>query len=351
MKPFFTVNLSLIFSCIFIFCEAQNVGIGTNTPVNRLDVASLNNWDLINTEGDARIGNNNFRLKFGVATGGGGAGAASIMQYGVNGGFNLLSLGSQGKYIIQLNGTSGRAGIGTDAPAAELEIKSTNAAIPKLMLTQPQSIFSPLRMRFSDANTSKFWDIVSVTGDNATAATLSFSNSNTGAASFGINGNAALLLNGNAGTAGQVLQSRGNAQSAQWASSTNQLYNGTNMLQASSGLNSTSEYQVIPGLLSSFSTAGPAKVLVSFNVTTQTIGCAFCAESSVYFRLLVNNTSVVFKTEVPNQETMSFSSSHLFTVGGGTHTIQLQGQTLGPTAVIGSCCFFPNSLIYQVIPQ
>jgi hypothetical protein len=82
----------------------SRVGIGNTNPVNRLDVAGLNNWDLTNTEGDMRIGNSSYRIKFGVALAGGGAGASSIMQYGVPGGVNNLALGSQGKAYINLNG-------------------------------------------------------------------------------------------------------------------------------------------------------------------------------------------------------------------------------------------------------
>ena len=82
----------------------SRVGIGNTSPVNRLDVAGLNNWDLANTEGDMRIGNSSYRLKFGVALGGGGACSSTIMQYGQPGGFNNLALGSQGKTYINING-------------------------------------------------------------------------------------------------------------------------------------------------------------------------------------------------------------------------------------------------------
>lgn len=78
-----------------------NVGIGTNAPVNRLDIAGLNNWDLINTEGDVRIGSPNYRLKFGVALGGGGAGHAAIMQ---SGGLGILSLGANSMSLLDING-------------------------------------------------------------------------------------------------------------------------------------------------------------------------------------------------------------------------------------------------------
>jgi hypothetical protein len=79
----------------------SRVGVGTNTPVNRLDVGGLNNWDLTNTEGDMRIGNNSYRLKFGVALGGGGAGATAIMQ---SGGVGVLNIGAGNKNMIQVNG-------------------------------------------------------------------------------------------------------------------------------------------------------------------------------------------------------------------------------------------------------
>lgn len=79
----------------------SRVGVGNSAPVNRLDVAGLNNWDLSNTEGDMRIGNSTYRLKFGVALGGGGAGAAGIMQ---TGGVGVLNIGANNKNILQVNG-------------------------------------------------------------------------------------------------------------------------------------------------------------------------------------------------------------------------------------------------------
>jgi hypothetical protein len=98
-----------------------NIGIGTASPVTSLDIAG-GNWDLVNGDGDIRIGNNSYRLKIGVATGGGGAGAAGIMQYGQTGGYNVLSLGAQGSYQLFVNGSTQRVGIGTDNPGYKLTI-------------------------------------------------------------------------------------------------------------------------------------------------------------------------------------------------------------------------------------
>jgi hypothetical protein len=108
-------------SCI-VLGNQENVGIATPNPVNRLDIAGANAWDLVNSEGDVRIGDPTYRLKIGVALGGGGAGAVGLMQYGTNGGYNVMMLGSQGTGILYLNGNTGRMGVGTDNPTQKLSV-------------------------------------------------------------------------------------------------------------------------------------------------------------------------------------------------------------------------------------
>lgn len=132
--------------------NAQNVGIGTPTPLTKLDILGGNNWDLVNGEGDVRIGNGTYRLKIGLATGGGGAGATGIMQFGAPNGYNVLSIGSQGNNILQLNGNLASAGIGTDNPGGKLEITSLSS-VPQLMITQ-QSTGDYARIRFRNGNTA-----------------------------------------------------------------------------------------------------------------------------------------------------------------------------------------------------
>jgi hypothetical protein len=94
-------------------------GIGNANPATRLDVTGLNNWDLGNTEGDFRIGNGTYRIKMGIALGGGGAGAASIR---VAGGIERLNLGAANTTLLTLNGSSLNVGIGTETPSQKLHV-------------------------------------------------------------------------------------------------------------------------------------------------------------------------------------------------------------------------------------
>jgi hypothetical protein len=104
---------------------AGNIGLGTNIPVAKLDIVGGNSWDLVNGEGDLRLGSSTYRIKMGIALAGGGAGAAGIMQYGQPGGYNVLKLGAQGNYLLFLNGETQGVGIGTDSPQASLDIQGT----------------------------------------------------------------------------------------------------------------------------------------------------------------------------------------------------------------------------------
>jgi hypothetical protein len=104
------------------------VGIGKTNPRTTLDVAG-GNWDLTNTWGDIRIGDPQYSLMMGIATGGSGAGDATIAA---KGGTNRLFLGSgstpdEQRLVTLLNGYY--VGIGTTDPSSRLEVRAFGHSI------------------------------------------------------------------------------------------------------------------------------------------------------------------------------------------------------------------------------
>ena len=105
----------------FLVRAAAGVGINTNSPAATLDVngtarvRGVNNWDVNNTEGDFRVGNDTHRFKIGVATAGGGAGDVWMRAQG---GTQRVFFKTPGGTTIysdeaQLAGVSLAAGSGT----------------------------------------------------------------------------------------------------------------------------------------------------------------------------------------------------------------------------------------------
>lgn len=95
-----------------------NVGVGVPEPRAKLHVAG-GLWNPTDTEGDVKVGDATYRLKIGVATGGGGAGDVRIRAHG---GTNRLMLGSGTLDTLFVNGD--RVGVGVMEPQARLHLAS-----------------------------------------------------------------------------------------------------------------------------------------------------------------------------------------------------------------------------------
>jgi hypothetical protein len=91
------------------------VGIGTASAGTPLDLAGQNIWNVAASEGDFRIGNPLYRLKIGVATGGGGAGDSRVYAAG---GTSRLILGGETNDVLTVNGHTTQVGVGTLTPNA-----------------------------------------------------------------------------------------------------------------------------------------------------------------------------------------------------------------------------------------
>lgn len=171
-----------------------NVGIGTLTPATLVDISGGNNWDLINGEGDFRIGNGLYRLKLGVALSGGGSGAVGIMQTGQTGGYNVLSLGSQGHNLLFLNGSTQKVGIGTDNPATSFDVHGTFSVVDG---TQGAG-----KVLTSDATGKTSW----TNGSGSCWSLSGNSGTSTGSNSIGTTDNVPLVLKVNNLPAGKIDQ-------------------------------------------------------------------------------------------------------------------------------------------------
>jgi len=113
-----------------------NVGIGTSSPVTRLDIASTgNNWDLTGTEGDFRVGNGSYRIKMGVALDGGGAGAGRIRAAG---GINTLYLGAGNTDVLTLFSTGNATLAGTLTQNSDARMKSNIQQLQSSLLNLQQ---------------------------------------------------------------------------------------------------------------------------------------------------------------------------------------------------------------------
>ena len=313
----------------------QNVGIGVTIPQARLDILSGNNWDLINGEGDLRLGSGNIRLKIGLATGGGGAGATGIMQQGAVGGYNVLSLGAQGTYLLQLNGNLGRAGIGTDNPVGKLEIYSTGS-VPQQVLTQISTgDFSRLRLRNGNSLTNtRYWDIAGFVA-NTTAADdrLNFFSNNAGNV-LGLAGNGAIYINGNAGSSGQVLRSGGSGGAAYWG----------NMPVWYTAAPSPSPYVAmvdeLPGYTFSsightISLAQNSLVLISASFNAEVNSCAFCGPGLNTITLIIDGVEQFNKPYLLSAPSGGYANVTIanfpLSLTSGTHTIQFRANHVTPS--------------------
>jgi len=156
---------------------------------------------------------------------------------------------------------------------------------------------------------------------------------------FALKPNGAFAVNGNTGSAGQVLQSNGGGAAVTWSSSTNALYNSTQAIESGTTqtLTTSDGSVVISGMSAGFTLTTNAKVIITYDIPVTTIGCFGCGASKMVMDINVNGglNSRNF-WDVPNGSDSQLSSTKILVLGAGSYTIQLVIEVIGPSTVVGS---------------
>ena len=323
-----------------------DLGLGRVMPTARLDVLG-GNWDVVGGEGDVRIGDDATRLKFGIALGGGGTGAATIMEQGAPGAYNVLALGTQGNKVLFVNGNSQRIGIGVDLPTAPLGFA---AALGKKITLYPGAT--------GDAGFGIAGNRLQIFADNANAdVALGYDVAGTFNERFAFKPSGAMAVNGNTGAAGQVLQSNGSGAAATWVSPTNVAYNG---VYSSASTNATlvganQSFVPLTDMSHPLTLAGPAVVITNFSVWVQDVVCTLCGGSTAEVELYVDNVEVHFwPQDLGNGANGTISGNWVAALAAGSHTISLRGSATGKSIRFGAggvVSMGGSVLTTQVIPQ
>jgi hypothetical protein len=212
----------------------DKVGIGVASPSAKLDVASINGWDVVNSAGDFRI-NGTYQLRVGIAQGGGGAGDAYINSR--NGTQRVFLGGGTNSQIVNVSGTLNG-----------VQIRATGGINPASAL----DVNGDLALREGPA-------MAVATGSNALTLIGEYSHYRlTGAAgAFSIN----TIANGNDGQILTLINATGQVMTINNNNAANGILTGNNANMVSNGANNASVILIYNSTLARWTVIGSAGML------------------------------------------------------------------------------------------
>lgn len=303
------------------YYNGGNVGIGTSTPAYPLNVVSGVNGLRVQTNTSG-----------GAALSVGGLGTVGVDAPGVaNGRLSLLE--------------NGNLGLGVATPTNRL---SFAPVLGKKISLYPGAT--------GDVGFGVAGNRLQIYADNPNAdVALGYDQAGTFIERFAVKPTGALAVNGNAGAAGQVLQSNGPSSAATWVSPTNAAYQNTYFVESSVLTTVTAGAAPVdlPGMSINFTIPGNAKLVANASAYVVGLGCTSCSTSMPELQILVDG-SVVHSSvaELGQGETTTMTGAAYRTRTAGAHTVSLRGYAQLQNARFGLANgTMSTKLIVQVIPE
>ncbi len=352
--------------CLVLFLPSyltgQNIGIGNNKPTGPLSFP--------NTIGSKILlwGANTIDNNYGI-----GYQSGQLQFYG-DADFTQVSLGvgqsSTFSELLRIKG-DGRVGIYTNNPEYTLDVAG------RVRLNGYDSMYQDNGYYYTDyiqptlhfnnnANTAvpfrvSTYGIRNFFGDYV-ASLYGISNS-VGTMRLGTNNTNALIVNGSAGTAGQILRSRDYYGEAGWQNSL-----AADIYKQAANAKTYSAYSinVKPVDISfqrdfyndpsnnTYVLGGPSRVLVKFDLNTYPFECAACGPSTFDVQITYNGTpGRTFRYTLANDTNASVTGSGILTLPAGNYQIGLKVYLVsGPAVqVVGNDIYSAGQMTVHVIPK